>query len=158
MRISNILERFAKSKTGQKVYKWACKPKSEEFLNSSLPQIETGLSTLCYIVSTERQKNLDRDEKNVLQIQNVGSGAIGIAIGSAANRKVGKFGEEVIKHLDTKKVDPKSIRQISTGIRIILPIVSTALLMRLVLPTITAGLSGKIMDRVREKRKLDTQA
>lgn len=153
MKISKIFESFAKSKTGQKLYKWACEPKSEYFLNNSLPQIETVLSTICYTVATEKQKNIDRDRKNLLHIQNIGSGIAGFAMGSAANKWVSKKADEIIKDLDPKKLDPKAIRKVSTGLRVALPILCTGMIMRLALPTLTAGLSGKMMDKVREKRE-----
>ena len=161
MRISRIFENFAKSKTGQKIYKWACEPKSEHFLNNTLPQVETVLSTACYVWSTAKQKNIEKDQRDLLQIQNIGSGLIGLAIGSWANRKVGKLGEDIIKDLDPKKLDPKAIRKISTGLRVGLPIMSTAIVMRFLSPSLLAGFSGKLMDKAREKRqqqKLDIKA
>ena len=161
MKISRIFENFAKSKTGQKIYKWACKPKSEHFLNNTLPQVETVLSTACYVWSTAKQKNIEKDQRDLLQIQNIGSGLIGLAIGSWANRKVGKLGEDIIKDLDPKKLDPKAIRKISTGLRVGLPIMFTAIVMRFLLPSLLAGFSGKLMDKAREKRqqqKLDIKA
>ena len=162
MKISKILAAIANSKTGQKFYRWACDPNKEKFFNNTLPQIETVLSTGCYVVSTAKQKNIDDDRKKLLQIQNIGSGIAGVVIGSWANRKIGKFGEDLIKELDPKKIDPKSIRQISNGIRIGLPILTTCILMRLITPTLIAAFSGKAMDREREKRaaqqKLDLKA
>lgn len=157
MKVSNLLTNIAKTKPAQKFYKWCCKPKSEKFLNNNLPQIETVLSTGCYIWSTAKQKNLEKDEKQLLQVQNVGSGLVGLGIGSWANKKVGKWGDAIIKDLDPTKLDPKSIRKITTGIRIGLPILSTAVCMRWLIPCALAGFSGKWMDKVREKRKLDTK-
>lgn len=152
MKISKILANIANSKPGQKFYKWACDPNKEKFFNNTLPQVETVLSTACYVWSTARQKDIDKERKQLLQIQNVGSGVAGLVIASAANRKVSKFGEELIKELDPKKIDPKSIRKISTGIRVASPILITGFIMRFALPTILAGFSGKIMDKVREKK------
>lgn len=161
MKINKIFEAFAKSKTGQKLYKWACEPKSEYFLNNTLPQVETVLSTACYVWSTAKQKNIEPEQKQLLQIQNVGSGVVGVAIGSAANRWISKKTDEIVKDLDPKKLDPKALRKVSTGLRIAAPLLTTAILMRLVLPTLTAGLSGKMMDKKREKeaaKKLSIKA
>lgn len=158
MKVSKIFENIAKSKTGQKFYKWACEPKSEKFLNTNLPQIETVLSTACYVWSTAKQKNIEKEQKDLLQIQNIGSGVIGLAIGGAANRWIGKKTEEIIKDLDPKKLDPKAIRKISTGLRVFAPICSTAIVMRFLLPSILAGVSGKMMDKKREQQKLDIKA
>lgn len=160
MKVSRIFEAFAKTKAGQKIYKWCADGNHDKFLNQTLPQAETVLSTCCYVYSTAKQKNIDEDRKNLLQIQNVGSGLIGLVLAGAANRWVGKQGEAIIKDLDTTKIDPKSIRQMSTGIRVILPIATTALVMRFILPSILAGFSGKMMDKVREyrERKVDIKA
>lgn len=155
MKINKIFESLASSKTGQKVYKWACEPKSEKFLNNNLPQIETVLSTACYMWSTARQKNIEKDQRDLLQIQNLGSGILGVGLGAYLNRKIGKYTEKVIKDLDSNKIDPKSIRKISTGLRVGLPILTTAVLMRLVTPTVLAFISGKMMDKKRENQKLD---
>lgn len=153
MKISKILANIANSKTGQKFYKWACNPDKEKFFNNTLPQVETVLSTGCYVWSTARQKNIDKDRKDLLQLQNIGSGVVGLVLASAANKKVGKFGEDLIKELDPNKIDPKSIRKISSGIRVALPILTTAVIMRLAIPTVLAGVSGKIMDRIRDNKQ-----
>ena len=68
MRISDILARIANSKTGQKIAKWATQPNKEKMLNHTLPQVETVLSTACYVYSTAKQKNIDEDRKKLLQI------------------------------------------------------------------------------------------
>lgn len=157
MKVNRIFENFAKSKVGTKIYKWACKPNSEQFLNNNLPQIETVLSTACYVWSTARQKNIEKEQRDLLQIQNIGSGVIGLALGSAANKWIGKKTESIIKDLDPKVVDPKSLRKISTGLRIIAPIIATGTVMRFFLPSVLAAVSGKMMDKVREnkQKKLD---
>ena len=152
MKISRLFEYIAKSKPGQKFYNWCTKPKSEYFLNNTLPQIETVLSTSCYVWSTARRKEIDKDQRDLLQIQNVGSGVVGLLISSWANRKVGKLGEDIITHLDTQVIDPKSIRKITNGLRVGLPIVTTAFCMRFLIPSVLAAFSGKMMDKIREKR------
>ena len=96
--IDKILSNIGSSRTGQRFFKWACKPASEKFLNNTLPQIETLLATTCYVISTAKQKNIDDDRKKMLQIQNVASGLVGIGIASSANRAIGKFGEKVIEN------------------------------------------------------------
>lgn len=151
--IDKVLAHMGNSNTGQKFFKWASQPMSEKMLNHTLPQIETVLATGCYMFSTARQKNIDDDRKKMLQIQNVASGVVGITIASAANRAIGKFGEKVIENLDPKKVNPDSIKQISNGLRIGLPLIVTSFCMRALIPTFVAMFSGKTMDIMREKRK-----
>ena len=151
--ISKVLANIGNSKAGQKFFGWASQPKSEKFLNNTLPQIETVFSTACYMISTAKQKNIDDDRKKMLQIQHVASGAVGLTVASFANRAVGKFGESVAKNLDPKKLDPNAIKQVTNGIKVGLPIVTTAFCMRFAIPTAIALFSGKTMDKVREHRK-----
>lgn len=161
MKVNKIFERIAKSKPGQKVYKWCADGNHDKFLNNTLPQIETIVSSGCYIVATAQQHNLNKDEKKLLQYQNVLSGVGGVVIGSALNRGVSKLGENVIKDLDPKKLDPKTIRKVSTGLRIMLPLAVTGILMRFAIPTLISSVSSKMMDKEREKRaqqKLNVQA
>lgn len=153
MKVNRIFETIAKSKTGQKFYKWTAKAGTDTFLNNTLPQVETVLSTVCYVWSTAKQKNIDSDRKKLLQIQNIGSGVLGLALGTAANRWVSKQADAIVKDLDPKVMDPKAIRKVSTGLRVFAPLVTTALIMRCLLPVFLASFSGKAMDKVREKRE-----
>ena len=147
----NLLTKFANSKIGKSIYKPLVNPNNERFLNNTIPQVETVLSTACYVWSTSKRKEIDPDRRSLLQIQNVGSGAVGLLVSSWANRKVYDYGENVIKHLD-KNIDPKSIRQISSGIRVGLPIICTGFIMRFLIPSLIATFSGKVMDKRRENR------
>jgi hypothetical protein len=153
MRINKIFEAIAKSKAGQKFYKWCASPGKDTFLNNTLPQVETVLSTACYVWSTAKQKNIDDDRKKLLQIQNVGSGAVGLVLGTAANRWISKKTDLIVKDLDPTKLDPKALRKVSTGLRVFAPIVTTAMCMRFLIPCAIAMFSGKVMDKEREKRQ-----
>ena len=152
----NPIEWFAKTKTGTKLYKWAASEKGTRFLCNTLPTCETILSTAIYVASTEHQKNLDRREKNVLQWQNVLSGVLGATIGTILNRKVFAFGDKIISHVDPKKVP--DAHKIMGAIRVSLPLFSTALLMRWLLPVATAYLSGELEEYRARNKKLDIKA
>lgn len=157
--IVDLINAFAKSKTGTKLYKWAASPKGQKFLYNTMPTMETVVSTGLYIASTEHQKNLERREKNVLQWQNVLSGVLGVTLGSFLNKKVFNFGEKIIKHIDPQKVP--DAHKIMGAVRVSLPLVTTAVLMRFALPTITAYISGVMEERrakAKEKAKLDVVA
>ena len=151
----NPIEWFAKTKVGTKLYKWAASEKGQHWLCNSLPTCETAVSTMIYVGSTEHQKNLDRREKNVLQWQNVLSGGLGIALGTYLNRKVFAFGDKILSHIDPKKVP--DVHKIKGAVRVALPLGTTAILMRLMFPVITAFASGEIEER-RSKNKLDIKA
>lgn len=151
--IVSMIESFAKSKTGLALYKWAASEKGSKWLYNTLPTLETGFSTLIYIASTERQKKLDRREKNVLQWQNVLSGTIGMGVGTWLNRKVFAFGDKIIENIDPKKVP--DVHKINGAIRVLTPILMTSILMRFVAPVATAFISGEIEERRAQKKKLD---
>ena len=152
----NPIDWFAKTKTGTKLYKWAASEKGQKWLCNSLPTCETALSTMIYIGSTEYQKNLDRREKNVLQWQNVLSGLLGITIGTFLNRKVFDFGDKIIANLDPKKVP--DAHKIMGAVRVALPLLTTAMLMRFALPVVTAYISGVIEEYRAKNKKLDIVA
>ena len=152
--ITKAVGGFAKSKIGTRLYKWAASEKGQRFLYRQMPQMETVISTACYVVATERQKNLNRREKNVLQWQNIGPAVIGVAIGSYLNKKVFELGEKVMKYVDPHKV--KDVHKVRGAISVAFPIIVTGMLMRWLLPVGTAFVSGEIEER-RNKKKLDVK-
>lgn len=150
--IVDLISKFANSKTGVKLYKWAASEKGQKALATTIPTMESIVATSFYIASTECQKKLDRREKNVLQWQNVITGIIGVTLGTFLNKKVFTFGERIIKNLDPKKIpDP---HKVMGAIRVATPIATTALLMRFALPVATAFISGEIEEH-KSKKKLD---
>lgn len=151
----NIVNRFAKSKIGTKLYKWAASEKGQKWLSTTLPTLETVAATSLYVVATERQKNLNRREKNVLQWQNVVTGLLGIGLGTYLNKKVFTFGDKVIDNLDAKKIP--DAHKVKGAIRVLFPIVGTALIMRWLLPVATAFVSGEIEEH-KSKKKLNVIA
>ena len=156
--IDKILSNVGNSRTGQKFFKWAVNPANEKILNQTLPQVETVVATGCYMISTAKQKNIDKDRKDMLQIQHIASGVVGLTLATAMSNKIGKFGEAVIEQLDPKKIPSKELDGISSGIRVGIPLITTALCLRFLIPSAIAMFSGKIMDKVRagrEHKKLD---
>ena len=158
MKINKIFESIARSRIGQRVYGWCAEgPQRERFLNNSLPTLETIVSTGLYCASTAAQKNIEKEQKDLLQWQNVLSGAAGVVVGTVANRFISNQAEKIIKDLDPKKLDPKALRKVSTGLRVFCPLFVTAAIMRWITPSVTSYISGKIMDKKREQ-KLNVKA
>ena len=154
----NPLKSFFESKTMQKFYKKACDPKHDAFFNNTLPTLETAVSTAFYCFATEKQKDIPREQKNVLQWQNVLSGVAGMAIGSVANRKVTKFANKLVPLIDKEHVE--DVHKVVAGTKVVLPLIATALLMRLVMPVVVAQASTMIEDhrRAKKKQKIDVKA
>ena len=151
------LEKFATSKVGTRLYKWASSEKGQKFTATTLPTIESALAGVMYVYATERQKGLNRREKNVLQWQNVATSIIGITLGTYLNKKAFDFGEKVIGYLDNNKVPTP--HKISGAIRVLGSIFMTASIMRFLMPVVTAFISGEIEEkRFQKKKKLDMNA
>lgn len=152
--IVNALTGFAKSGIGQNLYKWGASEAGKMFLCTKMPLIETGLATASRVYATEKQ-DLSRREKNVLQAGHIVPAIFGIGIGSALNKKVYSLADKVTENLDPKKVN--NIPKIRSALRVCLPLLTTAILMRLALPTATAFISGEIEEH-KAKKKLDVKA
>ena len=154
----NPLKSFFESKTMQNFYKKVCDPKHDAFFNNTLPTLETAVSTAFYCFATEKQKDIPREQKNVLQWQNVLSGVSGMAIGSVANRKVTKFANKLVPLIDKEHVE--DVHKVVAGTKVVLPLIATALLMRLVMPVVVAQASTMIEDhrRAKKNQKIDVKA
>ena len=144
-----LINRIALSDLGQRFYKYAADPKNESFFNNTLPTIETGVATLCYIWATHKQKDIDDDRKALLQWQNVGSGLVGIALGSWLNRRASAYVEKIIPHLRQDLIP--DAHKVVTGLKVAIPICVTALLMRTGIPSVIAWFSGKAEEVRRSK-------
>lgn len=154
--IRNWLKTVYESKPVQNFFKKAADPKHAEFFNNTLPTLETLVSTGCYMFATEKQKDIPREQKNVLQWQNVLGCVGGMTLGSFLNRKVTKFANELAPKIDKKIID---VHKVEAGLKVGLPLVATALVMRLLVPVVTAQMSSTIEEKRRaKKRKLDTSA
>lgn len=153
--IIDAIRRFATSKTGTKFYKWAASPRGENFLNNYLPTIETGVATAAYMWATERQ-DIEKRQKHMLQVQNVLSGIVGMALGSWLNKGVSKQVNKIIPYLDPKVVP--DVHKVVGGLKVGLPLATTALLMRSIIPSFIAWYSGKVEDRRAAQGKFDVKA
>ena len=151
----NPLKGFFEMKSIQKFYKKACDPKNANFYNNTLPTLETLLSTCCYMVATEKQKDIPKEQKHLLQVQNVLSGIVGMGIGSYLNRKITKFTNELAPKIDKNICD---VHKVAAGLKIVGPLIMTGLTMRMLMPTVIAQVSSMYEDHRRAKNKLDVKA
>lgn len=155
MKIGNIFTRFAKSKTGQKIYKKLLDPKSEDFLNNTLPLIECTTVSAFYVASTAVQKKIDDDSKKALQIQNILSWIVSIGLSMPLNKKVTKAGEGIIKHLKPELM--QDAHKVIDGIKVGLPMLNSLLISRFLVAVALVPLSSKIRDHVKSKQQPEGQ-
>ena len=79
-----------------------------------------------------------------------------MSLGTYLNRKVFAFGDKIIENLDQKKIE--DVHKIKGAVRVLLPIATTALIMRFCAPVVTAYISGVIEERKAKKQKLNVLA
>lgn len=125
--LPSFLAKISTTKTGQKVYK--SMSNKENFLNNTLPLISSGVCTGSYIYATATDKKIPDERRPILQWQNVLNFIAGVAISAPLNKYASKKGEQVIKELKPELV--KGFEDVSTGIRIAIPMVITSLVFRL---------------------------
>lgn len=155
--VTTALTKFAKSGIGQKIYSNLLQPNKEKFLNNTLPLIESATCTLAYCYATATNKKIPKEQKETLQYQNIINGVAGITLSGAMNAFVSKQGDKIVKNLKPDLV--KDFEGVSRGIRIVLPIVTTGLCMRYILPVASAPISSFIKKiRGKDKKPLDTKA
>lgn len=152
--VEGALTKVAKSNVGSSFYKWATSDKGQKLLCIGLPLAETAVATTTRVVATEKLK-ISRREKNVLQGQNIVPAVVGITAGAFLNKKVFELSENIGKNLDPNKV--KNIDLVKGAVKVLGPIATTCMLMRLVLPVATAFVTSKIEDK-KAKNKLDVKA
>lgn len=140
--ISDALARFAKSKTGQKIYNTLLNPKHETFMNNTLPLIESTVCTGSYIWATARDKKIPEEQKPILQWQNIINGVLGVAISGTMNRWVSKKGAEVIKGLKPELIP--QFESVVNGVKVGLPILMTTLVMRFGISTASVPMSSAV--------------
>ena len=149
-----LLTKFSSSNVGQKFFKVVTDPKHEGFINNVLPTIESGICGLTYIWATSRRKEIPDSQRRNLQWQNVLTTAMGMTLGTLANRHITKYGNELVKHIDTKHI--ADVHKVIMGLKIMLPALATSVLMRFITPTVASYISSKIEDR--NRKKLDIKA
>lgn len=157
--ISDALSKFAKSNVGKKFYNTLLKPDKETFLNNTLPLIESAVCTGSYVYATAHDKKIPKEQKPILQWQNIINGVVGIAVSGALNKWVSKQGAKVIKDLNPKLV--KDFENVVTGVRVGLPILMTSLVMRFGVSTLSVPVSEwakKLSGHKEKSDKLDVKA
>lgn len=148
------LSSFATSKTGQKFYNWICAKDKEKFLNNTLPSIETVVVTSAYVYYTEKQKDIPKDQKALLQWQNILGGVGGFALGSYLNRKSSKYVDKLAPLIKDNLIDPHKVK---TGLAVAFPVIMTGLTMRLLIPIITTEFSVIAENKRRAERDKQNQ-
>ena len=153
--ISDALSRFAKSKTGQNLYRKILRPDKETFLNNTLPLIESTVCTGSYIYATATDKKIPKEQKPILQWQNVLNG---VAVSGKLNKKKKKKGAQVIKGLKPELI--KDFDNVVTGVKVGLPILMTSLIMRFGVSYLSVPMSeaAKSIDEKIRGKKVDTKA
>ena len=155
MRVGNVFQKFAESGVGQKFYKAVCDPKNQKFMNQKLPLIESLFSGVLYVASTEMQrKKIPNKERKAMQIQNVCSTGLGMALSGVLNRGMDGVANKIIPHLNEARIE--DIHKIKGGLKVCMPILATMFVMRFVAPTILVPISTFVRDKFSKPKQGDT--
>lgn len=157
MKISNLFTKIAKNKTVQKFYKKICDPSKQAEYTRHLLTADTVASTVTYMVSTNNQKNIDKDSRDAMQIQHVTSCFLSIGVCTPINKKIGNIVESVASKLNSKIID---VHKCKAGLTMLAPLIVVTLMNRCLIPSILTPFSSVVRDKLKERRKkhLDTQA
>lgn len=149
MKINNIFTRFAKSNLGKKIYRNVLHPNREQFLNNHLPIIESAVVTGFYMFSTQVQKDIPKENKKSIQIQNVLSFLVSAGTAIPLNKQATKLGKGIIKHLKPELI--KDGHKVVEAIEIGMPMLTTLLISRFLVAVGLVPLSTKIRNMFNSK-------
>ena len=154
--VSDLFAKMASSKTGQKIYKKLLDPKNDAFWDETLPVLESTVASTAYVINTELgAKDVDRKSKNAIQIQNVLSWVISVAISIPMNKKINKFTKAIEKQLKPELME--DFHKVSKGLAIAGPLLAVTVLNRALIPSILVPISSVIRDKHEQHKKLDTK-
>lgn len=138
-----IIDRVGKNKFIQKMIKKTEDKKIYNKLNHHLPLIESGCTTMAYVAVTQLNNKIPEDRKPALIWQSLIGGAVGIAVSKKLDDYVKGHAEKLCKELEKYDNMPKMKNTLS-GIRILLPIAITTLVLRYGVSVLSVPLSSKI--------------
>lgn len=154
MGVPRVLANLSNTKMGQNIYTKLLHPNKERLLNEGLPLVSSGVCTLSYCWATEHDKHIPRQQKGLLQVQNIVNGAVGILLSAKLSKYAYNKTEQVIKKLNPKLI--KDCDTVINGARIAVPIAITSVVMRLLVS------SGSVLvsdwyKRLQKKKSLDVK-
>lgn len=152
MRI-NPFTSIAKSSIGQNIYSKMLNPSKEKFWNNTLPLVETSVASGLYMISAQVQRDIDSKSKQAIQWQNFLSWVVSIGLSIPMNKKIGKFGEDIIKELNKTnlKAPIQDLHKITNGIRVGIPLTIVTILNRYLIPSILVPISSVLRDKTIKK-------
>ena len=155
MRVGNVFTQIAKTPLAQSIYKKVLDPKNDNFLNNTLPIIESAVISSFYMISTAMQKKIDDDSRKAMQIQNVLSLLFSVGMAIPLNKKVGQLGSKIVKYLKPELMEDG--HKVVDGIKVGLPILNSIVISRFVVAVGLVPLSSKIREFIkgRSKNRLD---
>lgn len=153
------LDKIASTDICQRFYKWGATEKGQRFLAERLPSVETVVASSLYVASTYHQYkkgNVDKRRHSLLQCQNVLSGVCGFTIGSWASKKTSNYiNNKVMPDLKPELIP--DIHKVKMGLQVAIPLVTTCLIVRGVIPAVLAWISAKREEKIAEKKALEEQ-
>ena len=116
-----------------------------------MPIIETGFAGLCYCTFTYFNKNLDEKRKPAIMWQNILGCVFGITISKKIDNSINGFRNNLCKEMTNLKQINK-VDKVINGVKIAVPLITTATITRIAIPILLVPISTKI-EQLRLKHK-----
>lgn len=137
-----IINRLAKSSLVQRfISKTQNKPEFYKKVNNSLPILETSVATLCYSIAIQNNSKIEKDRKPALHYQNWICGGAGILFGSAINKFINKYKNEICTNLEKNGKNIDKLHNVIKGVQVALPLIIFSTLLRYIIPVISTPIS-----------------
>lgn len=122
-----------------------------------MPIIETGFAGICYCTFTYFNKNLDEKRKPAIMWQNILGCIFGITVSKHIDNSINGFRNNLCKNISNLK-NINKVDKIINGVKIAVPLITTATITRVIIPILLVPISTKIEQlRIKHKNKLDSK-
>ncbi len=134
-----IIDSIAKNKHIQRFIKKTNDGKFYQGLNHKLPLVESGYTTFCYVMATQLDRKIPEKRKKPLIYQSLIGGAVGILISKKIDDFAKKHNNKICEELEKLNI-PKAKNTVR-GMRILLPILITTIILRYLVSVASVPLS-----------------
>ena len=121
------------------------KTKNKSFydkFNRNIPIIETAFSGVCYCGAIALNNNLDKKRKPALYWQTILGCLFGMTASKAIDNSINGLRNKICENVS--KVNIPKVNKVVSGLRIAIPLVTTATITRIAVPVALVPLSTKI--------------
>lgn len=141
--MSKPIQNFIKKTQDKKFY---------DKFNRNIPIIESAFAGICYCSATYFNKKLDEKRKPAIMWQNILGCIFGMTVSKTIDNSVNNLKNSICYNLKNSK-NISDINKITNGFRIGLPLITTGLITRFLVPVLLVPVSTKIEEIRKNARK-----